>query len=280
MCIIKRNSKWYDDNKQKILKRYYENIGVQDIADELHCSRYMIYSKFNEWDIKRRPRKKSAPRCNAKYKVDYHYFDIINTEHKAYWFGFLMADGFVNNTEISLCLQKSDIHMIKQFATDLKCNAPIKYNKDGNPFLTITCKSMCNSLISKGFHNRKSWDLDFDFLRSFVPEPLLRHFIRGMFDGDGCLKYYQYPYLNKPQIHLGYTGLENVCQFIRSYFHIDRPLIHEKNKTYTVVTRKPELVLQICSYMYDDCDIYLLRKYNTYHEIKMMTFNDYNKAVS
>ena len=189
-----KNNEWYENNKEKILEKYYNNKTVREISQELNCNYSMIYRKFNEWNIERRQKKKSPKRCNAFYKLNYNYFNIIDTEHKAYWIGFLLADGFVNKKEVSFCLQKNDIKMIELFLNDLDSNCPIKYNKDNNPFVTITSKDLSNSLIEKGFHNRKSWSFDLDLLLSYIPKELENHFIRGMFDGDGSIKYYKYNY--------------------------------------------------------------------------------------
>ena len=247
---------------------------------QLDCSRCSIYNCFKIWDIKRRKRIKAAIRCNAIYTIDYNYFKEIDTEHKVYWYGFLLADGHINDKIINLCVQNKDIDILNQFQKDLKTDIPIKYDQHHNPFITITCVELTHSLLDKGFNHRKSWELNFYQILSYVPETLLNHFVRGMFDGDGCLKYYQYDYLKKPQYHFGYTGLKNVCQFLKELFHIDRKLIHESNQTYTVVTRNLTIILNICNYLYYNSTIYLQRKYDTWNQIKMMTFNDYNKAIS
>ena len=275
-----KSNEWYEDHKEIILEKYYNNKTVREISNEHGCNYSMIYRKFKEWDIKRRARKKSPKRCNAFYELDYNYFNIIDTEHKAYWIGFLLADGFVNQKEISFCLQKQDIKMIKLFLKDLKSNYPIKLNKDGNPFVTIISKDLSNSLIEKGFHNRKSWNFNLDLLLSYIPKELEHHFIRGMFDGDGSIKYYKYDYLDKPQYHFGYTGLENICNYVKLKLRIDRKLVYEGNVTYTLVTRDPIKINEIFEYLYKDATIYMDRKYKTFNEIKMMTFNDYNKAIS
>ena len=192
----------------------------------------------------------------------------------------MLTDENVNKRELSLCVKNTDIDIIQIFAEDIETDVPIKYDKYGNPFITIVCKELSKSLLDKGFHNRKSWSIDFDYIKSFVPDELFNHFIRGMFDGDGCLKYYSYPYLKKPQLHFGYTGVKNVCEFIKDFFDINRDLIFEGNVTYTVVSRDPNKIIEICTYLYNNSTIYLKRKYEIYNKIKMMTFNDYNKAVS
>lgn len=277
---MKRKGVWYDENKDIIMEKYHNNERIEDIAIELQCSRYMLYQKFNEWNISRRNKIKAKPRSNAIYTINYEYFKKIDTEHKAYWYGFLLADGYVNERELSLCVKNTDIDIIQIFAEDIETDVPIKYDKYGNPFITIVCKELSKSLLDKGFHNRKSWSIDFDYIKSFVPDELFNHFIMGMFDGDGCLKYYSYPYLKKPQLHFGYTGVKNVCEFIKDFFDINRDLIFEGNVTYTVVSRDPNKIIEICTYLYNNSTIYLKRKYEIYNKIKMMTFNDYNKAVS
>ena len=139
---------------------------------------------------------------------------------------------------------------------------------------------MCQRLYDIGFHNRKSWSIDLDKILKSIPSDLENHFIRGLFDGDGCIKYYQYSYIKNPQFHFGVTGVKNVCEYIKDKFKIDRKLVFEGNKTYTVVTRDITIILNIFDYLYRDATIYLDRKYKTFKEIQMITFNDYNKAIS
>lgn len=274
-----RNNSWYETNKNTILQLYYDDMSIQDICKNLLCNKPVLYKKFNEWKIKRRNKIKLKERCNAKYYIDAEYFDTIDNEHKAYWLGFILADGFVNEKEISFCLQKRDENMIRKFVQDLKSTHKIKYNKDDNPYVCIVCKHICDSLLNKGFHNRKSWSIDFEKIISFVPKELQNHFIRGMFDGDGCIKYYKYDYRKLPQFHFGYTGVKNTCEYLQSLFDIKRKMVFDGNKTYTLVTRDKNKILEIYDYLYKDATIYMDRKFETFNTIKMMTFNDYNKAI-
>ena len=101
-----------------------------------------------------------------------------------------------------------------------------------------------------------------------------------MFDGDGSIRYYKYDYLKTPLLHFGYTGLKNVCVYIKDKLNLDRKLIYEGNVTYTLVTRNYKMINAIFEYLYKNSTIYLDRKYKTFKEIQMMTFNDYNKAIS
>ena len=275
-----KKNEWYENNKESILNLYYSGKKITDICHELECNKSMIYRKFNEWNINRREKIKSSERCNAIYNIDSHYFDNIDCEHKAYWLGFMVSDGFVNKKEISFCLKKDDISTIENFRSDLKSNHPIKFNKDGNPFITIVCKGLCDSLYLYGLHNRKSWDFNINNIVEKIPKEYEHHFIRGLFDGDGSIRYYDYPYLKKPQFHFGYTGLKNVCEYIKDKLNIQRELVYEGNATYTLVSRNPKNINNIYDYLYKDATIYLSRKHETFLKIQMMTFNDYNKAIS
>ena len=275
-----RSNDWYDLNKGQILSLYYSGERIDEICNKMQCNKSMIYRKFNEWNIERRQRRNYPERYNAVYNIDQHYFDAIDCEHKAYWLGVLTSDGFVNDKEISLCLKIDDIELIEKFKYDLQSEHPIKTNKDGNPTLTICCRSLCNALKSYGLHNRKSWNLDINNVIKHIPFEYEHHFLRGLFDGDGSIRYYNYQYLSKPQYHFGYTGLQNVCEYVQNKLGITRKLVHEGNVTYTLVTRDSNKIMDIFNYLYKDATIYLSRKYETFKEIQVMTFNDYNKAIS
>ena len=275
-----RTNEWYNNHKDDILTLYYSGERMSDICEKLQCNRSMIYKKFNEWNIERRELVNLPERYNAMYNIDIHYFNVIDCEHKAYWLGLLASDGFVNDKEISLCLKRDDIELIEKFRDDLKSEHPIKINKDGNPVFTVCCRALCKVLQSYGFHHRKSWSLNIDSIINHIPLEYEHHFLRGLFDGDGSIRYYNYQYLKKPQYHFGYTGLQNVCEYVQNKLEIKRKLVYEGNATYTLVTRDPNKIMDIFDYLYKDATIYLSRKYQTFKEIQMMTFNDYNKAIS
>ena len=192
---IKRNNQWYEDNKERILDLYYNsNKSMQGICDELICGRSKLINKIKEWGVPKRPRIKYETRYNALYDVDYKYFDKIDCEHKAYWLGFLLADGYVDDRCIMFCLNIKDIKSVKELKNDLKAEHPIYYNKDGNSSISIPCKRLCSVLQNYGFHHHKSQHFDMDKILKVISENLEHHFMRGMFDGDGSVKYYKYDY--------------------------------------------------------------------------------------
>lgn len=77
------------------------------------------------------PRKVGYANELIRKKCDDFYFHVIDTEHKAYWLGFLYADGFVdkNRNRISLALNSNDEHHILKFISDIKSEKCPKRSK-------------------------------------------------------------------------------------------------------------------------------------------------------
>jgi len=139
-------------------------------------------------------------RDNAReYTVDEHYFDVIDTEDKAYWLGFLGADGCVLGDLLStkLNLQIRDVKHVEKFRDCLGSNHPIK-EYDSVCSLSVKNKGKVHrqariSIYSKILASRLN-DLGVTPGKSFtvkpctdIPENLMRHFWRGAVDGDGWL---------------------------------------------------------------------------------------------
>lgn len=260
-------SRWCDDNKDEILRRYYDGENINNLCKDVGIGRQLFYQKLTEWNVSRRKKVMPKTRYNALYNVDYEYFDNIDCEHKAYWLGFLVADGHVNDRSVMIGLQNKDIKTIEDFKKDIKAEHPIRYDVNNNLVINIVCKRLCESLAKYGFHNHKSLYFDIDRALLAVPKEYEHHFIRGMFDGDGSVKYYKYDYQKVPFYHLGYTGVKNVCDYIMSKLNIETIIDEGNNLTYTVRTHNPKKIIEIYRYLYKDATIFMERKYNTFQEI-------------
>ena len=119
-----------------------------------------------------------------QYKLNEDYFGKICTEEKAYWLGFILADGCVqsNYNGISIELQKKDKEHLKKFLRSLKANYPLV--KTGCGFsVAIFSKKMKQDLIKLGVTPRKAQTTK----PIRVRKNLQRYFWRGVFDGDGSI---------------------------------------------------------------------------------------------
>lgn len=124
-----------------------------------------------------------------KYFLNENYFESIDSENKAYWLGFIAADGCVyidsrkkTRKTLRIELSKKDVEVLEKFKKDLKSEHPVKFwKKRESVSLSITCKKLVNDLINLGIVPKKTFKLNFPNIK----KKYYNHFIRGYFDGDG-----------------------------------------------------------------------------------------------
>lgn len=132
------------------------------------------------------------------YRLNDAFFDIIDTEPKAYWLGFITADGCVQAGRIgangwqrnllAVKLKASDAGHLEKLKADLAAENPVRFVPQAGlagagAEIALTSERITSALIRLGVTPRKSltatpWD---------GPGDLMRHYWRGMFDGDGTL---------------------------------------------------------------------------------------------
>lgn len=136
---------------------------------------------------------------NRKHSFDRSFFKAIDNELKAYWLGFLYADGCIAEYGVNLCLSFSDKEILEKFKEDISFTGNIeetnyiinygeKYGSKPSHMAKLRIHSIeiKNDLIKLGCSSRKTLTLKFPTTEQ-VPEHLLNHFIRGYFDGDGSI---------------------------------------------------------------------------------------------
>ncbi len=126
-----------------------------------------------------------------KHKANFDYFECISSEDKAYWLGIICADGCITGRcSLKLGVAVKDIDMLQKFNLCLDSEYPISIeenahrNKQNFARVTISNFKLCSDLIDKGVTPRKTMTLRFP---DKIPPHLVHHFIRGYFDGDGCI---------------------------------------------------------------------------------------------
>jgi hypothetical protein len=214
---------------------------------------------------------------NSKvYSCDQYYFEIINTPEKAYWLGFLYADGFVTKDgKFGLSLKSCDEYIIYQLKNDLKSDSPIKkYITTGGykigieySKLLITDYKMRDDLIKHGVFLNKTNIVN----KPNINNNLIRHFIRGYFDGDGSI----YRSIKNPDYNISFCGTDKLLTFIHNYFFINgfikKNLKLEKRRPNHIVSSirygGNNQVLNIMNHLYKDATRYLIRKYNIYQTL-------------
>lgn len=246
-------------HEKEIIKLYTEqNYNQRQIAEKYNCSSYVIHNilKRNNIEIITKPR--------INNNQDEHYFDNIDNEHKAYWLGFLFADGNIYNNQLSIEIHEKDKELLEQFKKDLKLNSKISIRKRKNT--TVCCirvisKHICESLSKYGIVPNKTFNTKH---LPEIPEKFLRHFIRGLIDGDGWIT------IDKNgKYHIGFTtNYQSVCEDFKKYCNIltdnlckSRITFKDKDKYPCFQIQSKKATKLLANVLYKDNNICLSRKY-------------------
>ncbi len=232
-----------------------------------------------------------------KYKIKSDYFKNIDTEYKAYILGFIYADGSVyqppGNRQMNfrIGVQERDSYILDQLSLSaagghkhtVKTPSSIKKGYQPQVCVNISSNELCQDLIDLGCSVRKSKE---GMIFPHLTPHLIPHFIRGFLDGDGSviLKKQTYKYKRKtsykiPNPHqdryklvLAFSSTDK--QFlleIAKHLKVEKPYITEKVRTimnYILWIEVKSDVERAISYLYNDCNYFLQRKYN-----KIVEFN-------
>lgn len=211
-----------------------------------------------------------------KYKCDYDYFEVINSYEKAYWLGFLAADGCnyqrEHNASIILNIHQQDIEHLKLFQLALKSDIPIKSYISDSGFsnntpmckFIINSKKMSNDLLKLGIVPKKSLILE----PPKIDSKYYLSFILGYFDGDGSL-YKTGQYNN---YCLSFEGTKEILEWIKNILNLDNKLEkrqpNSQANNYYIRVGGTVKVYNALKIIYDSCQIHLNRKYLIYKDLE------------
>lgn len=174
---------------------------------------------------------------NKKYYVDEQYFCKINTRNKAYILGLIAADGGLSKTtntiRIVLKNSPSEEEILQNIIKDMKFTGTYSYIKNNQSLeLTITSFRLKDQLIALGIVPNKTLYLDLQKVIDNVPNEFKPDFLRGYFDGDGCISISQQKYKNSiyniPTFHI--TVLTKNVEALISLFNTDFKFTISKEK--------------------------------------------------
>lgn len=216
------------------------------------------------------------------------FFENIDTEEKAYWLGFICADGYINKrgSTVGITLDVKDKMHLEKFLKALDSNLMRldfrkgQYNKSykstDKVYINLYSKKMNSDLRKIGLTEFKSRDLKELLIK--LNKELTRHFIRGYFDGDGCVfdSYIKYGKLKEKKCYSpGFTfvGTKEFLDYINFSLPITVKNLTKDKRTqgsYTLYIRSMKRFKIIEKYLYENSTIYLERKKKKCEEIKSL----------
>lgn len=221
-----------------------------------------------------------------RLKFDNTVFDSIDTEEKAYWLGFIFADGCISSSSLEENKKPKYTLEVSLKADDAKhlekLNTFMKYEKNGVKIQDVKCgavickrcrwaitnKHLWEVLNNYGCTPKKSLTLKFPDESIFKSKDLIRHFIRGYFDGDGCFSRQLHSIIVSPIV--GFIGTKDFLEKILYYSDIQASFRHDKRHTeYTwSLEYHKEEGIKLINYLYKGSVIYLDRKFKLYDFFK------------
>jgi hypothetical protein len=275
------NENW-SDNESNIVKTNYLNKTMNELQELLPGK--------TKGDILAYCHKLGLTRTKKTCTRD--FFNVIDTEEKAYWLGFIFADGYISYSEKNMkkgqlattyCtgikLKWSDREHLKKFNKSISGNYKV-FKEINHPdgFRKQTTEAAKILVYSQQMYNdlNKYFDRDKTYTAKFpdIPENLIRHFIRGYFDGDGCLS------LIDDKIYIKFLGaskdfhegLKEVLKNNNFIFTSNSKInLHGTEMYYIFINRNLEKI-KFLDWIYQDCNVYLDRKHEKYLNCKKLQF--------
>lgn len=260
----------WTSNELNTLKQIYYNFDKDKIEKLLPDRTWkVIINKANSIGLSRKKYyknidfriKRSRNSKTRKYNINDCYFDKIDSEDKAYWVGFILADGNVYKNVLTIALKISDRIHLDKFNKCINSNYPIKDNnlkKNPESRLSINSVYMISSLKKLGIVEKKS---EIAKPIKSIPNKFEKDFWRGMVDGDGSIITSK----DKSKYSISLVGTKDICngfkEFCLNFSDTIANVIHVKKNLYKFSVSGKKSI-EIIKTIYMDSTINLDRKYN------------------
>lgn len=249
--------------QEEIVLRYQNGESSEKLAQEYGISGAAVRGLLERRGIARRNRELAARR----YTCNHTFFASINSEEKAYWLGFIAADGYIDSDHLKVSLSSVDKEHLLRLATSLNSSHPVIDQiqaKYASSTLRIYSTELCSDLIRHAITSRKTFTLQWPTL----PVEVLRHFARGYIDGDGCFT--GYSRARQTNVYFSVTSNEpfllDLQAFLMRHCCLGQTKLYRRHKDspiYSMAYCGKRQIRRIVDFLYHDATIYLPRKYHT-----------------
>lgn len=269
---IERNQhseKVSDDNIKLIIEKYNNKISAEKIAKELGINASTVCRILKRNGVELR----NASDRLRKHDLNENFFENIDSEQKAYFLGYLYADGTISSKRNTISLTSIDLDIIEKFSQILFSKSRIDSHEiehdsgTKSTYHTVYAQSnkLHDDLVKLGCTPCKSFTIRFN--KDIVKPELIRHFIRGYFDGDGCicLTSDSHPVVD---ITSNKDFINDLLDFLRVELDMEFNKIGQRRKdtdTRNIQITSFDNVKKFLDYIYKDATVYMDRKFGYYN---------------
>ena len=225
---------------------------------------------------------------HSNKRVRQRFFGAIETELQAYLLGFYAADGNINEKRktFRIHLQKDDAELVYLYKDIISPDARLftiqeRQVKGRNGQLVTAHESIgvdinssviCNDLVNLGFGYKKTYD---ELHLPQISPDLIRHFVRGYFDGDGTISSHYCkpdPKWHKNERVRSYASIcaktDTLLLEIQNLFkenNIKSSMCFARRDEMWILTVPKSQLKKLFDLFYKDSYFYLSRKYNKFN---------------
>lgn len=276
-------------NTQDYYNYYLETKSIVRVSKKFHVCTKDLKKKFLKEGFE-------YPIKSFLYQVEYsrNYFETIDTYNKAYFLGFIFADGCLFSKKrkkgtshiIRINIAKKDKEILEAFRKEIGYKKDLKilkgkkfispngkeYTRQDQVCLVLDSYEMFTHLENFGLGNRKTYsDLSIpDIDRKYIPA-----FLRGYFDGDGCIYTGESTdrngYINKIAYVLFDSKTENILLKIKNhldYMNIFSGISYTSRKSFRLTISGYINCRSFFSYIYSYTGVGLKRKFQKFCRLK------------
>lgn len=264
VTFIKRN--FFRDSEIATILKHFENAPKEYLLEKLPTKQWEQIYRFAHTQLRLNRNVSDTTYLN------YDFFDDW-TEMSTYLLGFIMADGYIHLADdktqrniLSIEVSRRDSDIIYKIAQVLAFRGRLTYT-DSSIGIQISNRHIIEQVAEKGIPiKNKSFSAKFP---NNIPENMLKHFIRGLIDGDGWCQFTEFQ--GTLAFNIGFCGTYDMIQGVRSHLNIDCAdiqIVSNTNNNFKFNVRGHR-GFQIASWLYDDAVIYLDRKHDIYQQSKV-----------
>ena len=184
-------------------------------------------------------------------EFDVDYFENIDSSNKAYWFGFLLADGCVRKYCCTLALNDKDVLHLQKLKICLNGNMDIKFRKNRSSCsITMHSKKFVEDLSKLGCVKNKT---KYGFL-NFEPFKQYKYdFLRGYIDGNGSIDKKRYRIIITIPT---YEIANEIVKNFKEYY----PILKNHETYYVVSFERRKTYFDFWNKLYKNAEMFLDRK--------------------
>lgn len=267
--------KFSEEIINEILQKYDNGQSITSLNKEYHTTKVRDLLIENNRQVPES--RKGIGGRKRQCTLNENYFQELDSKDKAYFLGFIYADGFItkpSHGQNILGLTLAEIEPIDKFKKYIQTNKKVGYYKKTSSYsnksyeykLALNSDKLISDIEKLGVIERKTLTLTFPNLR----EDLIPHFIRGYFDGDGSV--FLHKDSREEYSYNEYLGI-NICGTKEFLIALTKhlPFLEEGQCIYKEERKETNCwnlkmasnirSLELYHYMYKDCnDLYLSRK--------------------